>query len=374
MNRRLDVTIDAASWKPATPPPAIARLSGSRDTDIFIGLLHTALWTRPPSYYGFHLSDLWAWLRYGCAIAVTEDLRLRPEWSDIDSHQKAVLSDEMGVGLTTQLFAEELGFLVFADTSYVVNVLAPGSLSLGRQARTGPKKSPDYICIDASLRPSILECKGTQTSHRALWDAVERGRAQKANVTARSTARIKYAIVAGLFIPQWSSSESARIHVSDPDPVELDEFLREWPPELGAASIVQIALAKHFALLGMPRLANFLASTPTQELRRIPETVHDEIRRMEASTVDGNVVRTVDLPATESDERETRAEVFGLRFSVRVPQDLLIRLGETSHLLQDIFSITSTLRERHWPRPEERRGAVLHTPLDFVLTLDWIES
>jgi len=280
----------------------------------------------------------------------------------------------MGVGLTTQLFAEELGFLVFADTSYVVNVLAPGSLSLGRQARTGPKKSPDYICIDASLRPSILECKGTQTSHRALWDAVERGRAQKANVTARSTARIKYAIVAGLFIPQWSSSESARIHVSDPDPVELDEFLREWPPELGAASIVQIALAKHFALLGMPRLANFLASTPTQELRRIPETVHDEIRRMEASTVDGNVVRTVDLPATESDERETRAEVFGLRFSVRVPQDLLIRLGETSHLLQDIFSITSTLRERHWPRPEERRGAVLHTPLDFVLTLDWIES
>ena len=95
---------------------------------------------------------------------------------------------------------------------------------------------------------------------------------------------------------------------------------------------------------------------------------------MEASTVDGNVVRTVDLPATESDERETRAEVFGLRFSVRVPQDLLIRLGESSHLLQDIFSITSTLRERHWPRPEERLGAVLHTPLDFVLTLDWIES
>src|SRR5215467_11157034 len=110
-----------------------------------LALLFTALSTRPPIIQGFHLSDFWAWLRYAWALDSSLDLRLRPEWESIDPHQKAVLSDELGVGFTTCLLSTELGYSQFRDTLYFVGVLEPGSFLLTSSAKRGPKKSPDYI-------------------------------------------------------------------------------------------------------------------------------------------------------------------------------------------------------------------------------------
>lgn len=121
MNRFVAVTVDGASWPKGVPVPAeiSALASNRRQTNVLFALLHTALWTKPPVQYGFDLSDFWAWLRYGPAIADAQNLRLKQEWANTDPHQKTVLSDEFGVGFVTQLFVEELGFLVYADAQHV---------------------------------------------------------------------------------------------------------------------------------------------------------------------------------------------------------------------------------------------------------------
>ena len=139
MLRSLEVVIDAASWAPNPVPRELLTRAGPRPVNVLAALLYTAIVTRPPTVHGFHLSDYWAWLRYHPAIAATPDLRLRPEWDDVDSHQKTVLSDELGVGFTTQFIAEALDCSEFMDTLFVVNVLDPTKFSLSGGAKRGPR-------------------------------------------------------------------------------------------------------------------------------------------------------------------------------------------------------------------------------------------
>lgn len=133
-----------------------------------LDLIHTALWTRPPVSSGIHLSDFWAWLRYYPAISEHHtELRLCEEWTDIDPHQKTILSDELGVGFTTYFLAEKLGCIGFMDTSYLQKRFK-NHFSSKSKSRRGSSKSPDYVSIDSSRSLYILECKGTQTSRSAL--------------------------------------------------------------------------------------------------------------------------------------------------------------------------------------------------------------
>src|SRR5262249_50255729 len=136
----ISICIDRNSWNPNTPPLSISALSGNRATNIDCALIYTGLWTCPALCFGFSLSDCWAWLRYQRAFATTRDLRLRQEWSDIDPHQKTVLSDELGVGFTTQLFIESLSFLFYVDTKFFIEVIRPSGFALGRTAKHGPSK------------------------------------------------------------------------------------------------------------------------------------------------------------------------------------------------------------------------------------------
>jgi len=161
MIKRIYIQINNSSWGTSPVPIELRNIASQyRQTDTLIGLIHTALWTRPPCSFGFSLADCWAWLRYGPALANSLNLQLRPEWNDIDAHQKTVLSDEMGVGFTTQLFCETLNFIVYADTQYVIKVL-PSLVALSHSAKRGPDKSPDYIAVDDLLEVSVLECKGS---------------------------------------------------------------------------------------------------------------------------------------------------------------------------------------------------------------------
>ena len=180
-------------------------------------LMFTALWTRPPVRYGFSLADCWAWLRYFPAIAPTPDLRLCDEWTTLDPHQKTVLSGDFGVGFTTWLLSQTLGFTKYSDTLWVVNTLAPGAFRLASTASRGPRKSPDYIAESITGELSVLECKETQTSRASLVAALGRGIPQKANLQAIGATPLRHSLVAGLFIPQFHNSESAVIMVADPD-------------------------------------------------------------------------------------------------------------------------------------------------------------
>lgn len=362
MIRNINITVDRTSWRGGIPSE-IHSLKGPRATNIRDGLLHTALRTRPPVVHGFNLSDLWAWMRYGYAIDTTAALRLRPEWSDTDAHQKAVMSDELGVGLTTQLLVEELGFWLMVDTLYLVRVLAPSYLALASKAKRGPAKSPDFIAFDSKLRPSVVECKGTQTSHAALLQAMKSGRAQKANVRTQGARRIRHSLVIGLFLPQANNLEAARIHIADPDWNETGSFLARHSPQQLARAAVQIELAKHLALMGQFRIANFLASTPTDELGPIPGQLREELSHRRTQGVDRLTFSREYRPV--ADETLTGA-VGPTSIDIAAPTGLIERLlGHDLRAMLD--EMVADSRERNWPSREHE----LHLPLVSTLGFEF---
>jgi hypothetical protein len=189
------IEIDAGSWTAAgkTVPSQLTGISTPRKMSVGIALLHTALRTRPPQSTGMSLADYWAWLRYGPAISDSSDLRLRSEWSEIDPHQKTVLSDDLGMGFTTYLLARTLKFKSFADTLHFVNVTNPGNYKFLNVSKNGKHKTPDFVAFDSAGNTSnvnVVECKGTQSSRKALHKAIEDGVPQKRNLVSIGGASV----------------------------------------------------------------------------------------------------------------------------------------------------------------------------------------
>lgn len=230
--------------------------------DVLASLLFVGLWTRPPVTYGFSLSDCWAWLRYFPAIATTSELRLRDEWTTLDPHHKTVLSGDFGVGFTTWFLHLTLGFVRYADTLWVVNSLRPGLFRHVAAGKHGPTKSPDYIAEDVNGDISVLECKGTQSSRASLRAALATGAVQKSNLQTIGTTSIRHSLVAGLFIPQFDSSESAALMVADPAWENIKEMLLPFSKDALARAVVGVSYAKELAMLNFPNLANTLVQAP----------------------------------------------------------------------------------------------------------------
>jgi len=369
MIREVNIAIDRGTWPSGIVPRSIGALVGPWSANVLLALLHTAIWTRPPGLAGFHLSSVWAWLRYGPAIATSSDLRLCSEWSAIDSHQKAVLSDELGVGFSTYLLAEKLGILEFADTNYVVNVLAPHKFALLPSAKVGPKKSPDYIGRDGHGAYCVLECKGTQSSIRALNTALDRGVSQKTNLVPMPRVRLKHSLVVGLFIPQWTSSESATIKIVDPDWSDLEEYLSTREPRDVDTSVFQIALAKELSLAGLEIAAQYLFGTATEELRQMPPSARAQIEKyasMAGQT--GEITSAGDPSLVET--RSIAIERTSLKFRAFVQNSILEHLHDSTHLNDALADWAESTRASSWQSVATDEFAELHAPSTIRYRLD----
>jgi hypothetical protein len=55
--------------------------------------------TTPAHSFGVSLSEYWAWVRYLHAIGSARDLQIAKAFTDLDSHQKTILSDDFGMGV-----------------------------------------------------------------------------------------------------------------------------------------------------------------------------------------------------------------------------------------------------------------------------------
>jgi hypothetical protein len=371
MLRSIEIEVDKKSWGTSTVPTRIAQLAGKQKKNVISALIHTALWTRPPVTYGFHLSDFWACLRYYPAIDDTDDLRLRKTWSLIDPHQKTILSDELGVGFTTQLLIEKLGCKHFADTLYVVNSLHPGKFDFAKPAKKGKNKSPDYIGFDSYSSFYVLECKGSQSSKKSLIEAVNKGKAQKSNLTPLGKTKIKYSLVAGLFIPQFDNSENSCIYIADPSWEELSAFLENYSSEQINTSISQITLAKYLSLIGLNNVSRPLAETPTDELMQLPDDARFAIDNW--LTSEHQEFRTI-FDTREIYSRLPENTFPNSRFSVRTPDSLLSQLldsREVNNVLRDLSNLSLDRRWREENEYDETMSQLI-SPFGFTFQLEFL--
>jgi hypothetical protein len=120
--RTLTVQVDAASWPQGKQVPvALSSLSGTQQVDMLAVMREISLRTAPPNSKGFDLASNWAVWRYIPALAKGSHLLLRPEWNDIDSHQKTILSDDWGVGVGMHIVGSALGFIRATSTNYFLS-------------------------------------------------------------------------------------------------------------------------------------------------------------------------------------------------------------------------------------------------------------
>ncbi len=385
MQRKLKILVDEKSWinRAQKVPETISQLNDKTwNVNVLHALIFTAICTRPPVSNGLSLSDYWAWLRYGKAISTSSKLMLCKEWNTVDPHQKTVLSDELGIGFTTLLLAEKLGCLCFADTLYVVKKLFPSNFAFISTAKNGQKKTPDYIGFDESEDFYVLECKGTQASLKALQKAIEKGKEQKKNLSSTPGTKIKYQLVAGLFIPQWSPrSRNPYVVIADPSWEEIEYFFEQTPLNDIKSAIIQVNLAKHFSIAGLGRTAQFFAETPVEQLIALPEAVAQEIRTW-LDTSEGSVRVLFD---SEDIPTQLTPEPGRKRFQVEISKPLLVALlrGDIRSVLMDLVNSLQSRQEdlRDSLQSEQGRwrfsgdeadvtSAAISTPLGFRFTLE----
>jgi len=201
--------LDGNTFRPAAPP-YLQTLDAEQKLDLKEILKSIAWNTRPLLLpVGAHLS--WAQTRYLPLFARGKSLRLIAEWSDVDPHQKTILSDDLGVGATTHLLESSAGFR-FVPTSYVIREGRP----IRPVRRTSSRQSADYIGTRGTRHRIALECKGTQSSRAALAQFLARGQRQKRNTKRQFGRKLQYGLVAGIFAPQHHSDANALIRFRDP--------------------------------------------------------------------------------------------------------------------------------------------------------------
>jgi hypothetical protein len=133
-----------------------------------------------------NLADIcstWAYIRYLWAFdipapgTVNAILRLSDAAKNIDFHQKGLLSDQIGVGMSAFLLGTYLNAPLAADVS-----VAMGDPAWPIDLRHDT--SPDYLFFDAAqTNLFIVECKGTQTSRYYSLDQLCRGTEQVPSLT-----------------------------------------------------------------------------------------------------------------------------------------------------------------------------------------------
>lgn len=168
MQRNLKVTIDEGTWPGTGMQPSFpASFTNGQSTyalNIPAMLLEIGYLTTPTSSTGVSLSEFWAWVRYLAAIAEQSDLSLTQSFSELDAHQKTILSDDFGMGVPILWLNDKLSLAQVVDGRYFMQRIAASlGAAQARTAKRGPNKTPDFVAKDAAGMWHVIECKGTQS-------------------------------------------------------------------------------------------------------------------------------------------------------------------------------------------------------------------
>lgn len=228
MNRSLTIDIDKSSWprtgKLPTFPTAFHNGVAPHQINIPSMLLTIGYLTTPVASTGVSLSEFWAWVRYLAAISSDADLRLTHSFSDLDAHQKTILSDDFGMGVPMLWLQSKLNLNLIVDGRYFMQRIAASvSATQRRTAKRGPNKTPDFIARDATGCWHVIECKGTQSgSDYSKKQLGKSGRAPTGGIAQKRSiifpaSHTGQRLVTGLSIGVEQGEKSC-LTIVDPDP------------------------------------------------------------------------------------------------------------------------------------------------------------
>jgi len=298
----------------------LAAFSPPRDIEVIPAylLLRLGVVTTPPVENLADICSTWAHIRYLWAFQIpmpngSRSLRLSDEARKIDFHQKGLLSDEIGVGMSAVLLGDYFNAPLALDVSIALR-------DPNWRIRQRGDSSPDYLFFNSTQTALyVVECKGTQSSRSNSLKQLRRGTEQVASL--RFTDR---PIPPSLVVATCLSKRDTEVLIVDPpgendskDDAEKPKRIseREWEipdTERFQTTTRLISEAKLLAFSGEDELsANRLEQTYVRTPLRRPAA-----RQMETIENEFGVFRGFRQPVAFRDR--TRVEVFqGIENRVR---------------------------------------------------------
>lgn len=267
------------TWPKKSKPPQSLQLKHkmSEGVDITKLLLMIGHCTVPSHSSKYTLSSLWAWVRYFGAFSNDQSLSLNADYEDLDPHQKTILSDDFGMGMSLHLLADPLELKGFCDGKYFIDRLhdrVPCKIN-ATAAKRGPRKSPDFVAVDKNGKIHVIECKGTQSGRDYALRQLKKAVAQKATIDI--DAAYKGQSLATSFVisghrKDWNSS----FIIADPEPEDPLLTLGKGDKDAVLETIARGKKSRCMALIG----ANNFSRTVSSPLEIIQKICGPKICRM----------------------------------------------------------------------------------------------
>lgn len=276
LHRAINVEIDRASWR-AQPvqfqhpfPRALQQQSGPAPIHLLAMLLRLGELTTPVLNVQSGVARLWPLLRYLHAIAETPGFRFRSAWADTDRHQKAIASDDLGVGLGMSVLYGAFNYTACIDGRAFLHRLSQLGLLAspgGKPPKVGTMKMADFAALDGSGKYHLIECKGTQDTKSALLTAMSNGVSQKQSLVCGSTGAerrlIGQRLVVGAHLVLENSTKSTTVRITDPAPLEEDptSLAPRVPTNAFIEPAIRLELARSLGTAGAVRTAAAVAES-----------------------------------------------------------------------------------------------------------------
>jgi len=360
--RKLAVEVDAETWG-HRPVPRWLIGSSTQNMDLAKALLMLGTLTLPGMISSASPAILWAWVRYFLSIAGNDDFRITRDFSELDPHQKGILSDDLGVALSTQWLFDRLGgFKSILDGRFFM-LQFPDLLRTKTKAPTakvGPSKAPDYVVLDKSNKWHVLECKGTQSGpgfrDRFLKDALPQKHVIQINGAIRGER-----LAAGLSISHEDQRLYSSLRVVDPevDPILTLESSQASEMESKAH---RLSVASALGMIGLSDVAAEF-SLPPNALEAKDYLQRVERRRVRETAESRNIRATTQLRERSLARLEFRSRKYeGRRVTIDLPEvggrfpfnSMVIRQGVDADLLRELNSAPSLFGDVVDGRIDER--------------------
>ena len=288
MNKNISLHVDLSTWPVSRVSglPIAFHTRGPISINILAMLQLVGVLTTPPSLRGASINEYWAWIRYFNAFSRAPDLLIASTFQDLDSHQKMILSDDLGVGLPMYWLTGALQLCEYCDGRYFAETYSSILSGVAEKAKKrGPKKSPDFVAKDVNGRWHVIECKGTQGGEKYRDRQLSEGRAQKRMIRV-IRARRGERLVCGVALEFEGSKLSSTLKIIDPpitDPISIPERMMDFADEIVFRSMLSTSLR----LSGFPDSAQVVSSPKrvvearARSRRQAEETI--SIRNLAAS-------------------------------------------------------------------------------------------